>query len=199
MTEMTDVNIKLSINTSSLLPSKLEYSMPEKDISKDDSNKYVSVYFDEYRSLHKIFESELEDKKEIKLLQEDIYMNYLPKVGTCDKSLKLFISALIDLLPFGLFNCNFKSEMVSLANVLGKSTWNYILSTTSTVLPLFVTTVYNMFTPQDFQVSPSSLSSLSLLSLLIHHHFSIKAVIRLHMVLYKSFPHLLTKHVDRFQ
>jgi len=155
MTEMTDVNIKLkasssSSSLSSSLPSELEYSMPEGEISKDYSNNYNSIYFDEYRNLYKIFESNIEDNQEIKKLQEDIFMKHLDNVGTCDKSIKLLILSLIDFIPFGLFNS--KSEMISLANVLGKSTWNYILNTTSTVLPLFITTVYNMFTPQDFQV-----------------------------------------------
>ena len=184
---MTDVNINLDVSnsslSSSLLPSELEYSMPEGEISRDYSNSYVSMYIDEYITLQTILKNPLyillliwtipesgiityleklleigiisslkplNYYQEIKKLEEDIYMNYLNDVGTFDSSLKLLVSALIELLPFRLRN---SETRVSLANVLGKSTWNYVFSTLTTVLPLFATTLYNMAAPQDFQVS----------------------------------------------
>jgi hypothetical protein len=168
-----------------LLPSELEYSMPEGEISKDYAKNYVSIYNDEYNTLLailatpkfaidmleigiisyfvKLFEggilltSLLESRKplyayeEVNKLLEDIDMKYLENVGTYDsQSLKSFISVLIELLPFRLCNSNSRT---SLSSVLEKSTWTYVLSTVSTVLPLFATTLYNMFSPQDFQVS----------------------------------------------
>ena len=154
--------------------------MPEGDIPKDYANNYVPMYLDEYGALktifsmplwllslpivfeigimsylEKVFESgiymslqPLSYCQEIKKLEEDIYMKYLDNFGTCDSSLKLLISVLIELLPCGLCNSS-----VSLANVLGKSTWKYVLSTASTVLPLFATTLYNMLNVDEaFQV-----------------------------------------------
>lgn len=189
MTEMTDVNIKLEVDnsslSSSLLPSELEYSMPEGEVSKDYSKNYVSIYNDKYSTLlgillmpkfgidileigiisylvkllegGKLLKSLLESRKalydyqEVKKLLEDIDMKYFDNVGTYDRFyISVLVELLVELLPFRLCNSNSRD---SLSSVLEKSTWTYVLSTVSTVLPLFATTVYHMYSPQDFQVS----------------------------------------------
>jgi len=138
----------------------LRYNCPDGDISKQDAGEYPAVYVDEYMSLWYILRG-IEDKPEVIKLQEEQFSNYFPDIGPFHVSWQMGLweavkDTVVSIVPFFLRphikgSCLInESQKSTLGEVLGKSAWTYFTSVTVLVLPLFLLTVYEMYTPQDF-------------------------------------------------
>lgn len=143
-----------------VLPPILEFSHPEGDISKKDADEYSPVFLDEYAVLMCILGS-IQTEPVVRALQEEAFSKHFPDAGEFHVSYKTGLwqgvkDTVASIIPFSLRPYMFKlcdsckSKNNTLGEVLGKSAWSYVTSVIIALLPLFVVSGREMFSPQIF-------------------------------------------------
>lgn len=143
----------------------------EGDISKSEfSEKYVSVFEKEWIAIEETIKKDTTLKK----LLEEKENSVILKDSSKTPLLSLLLSWIISVVSFS------SMESVKLDNVLRVNTWKFYHSISFSVGPLFLVTVYNMFT----KVCPSCICLI-----VISEHSNL--LLGKHVTLFLMFQHLI--------